>query len=242
MKVIVLIFILAFGVFPPVYAGEWKDNFEDAKFTEKWWEPFPNGGQIGVGIWKKGWYSVKSTGDPNIAYSLLKVKVGGEFIKLHDGLAMEGTYVDSGDGPGRHAALFMLSYVSDEEAYLAGGFIGGWQVWIVHKVNPKPGVGFGQRQELVTTPMAGTKAGSKKANMIFKLKVEAKGNTVTVYIDGKEGTKWTFAKGLPKGRIGLAAVANNGHWDDFTISGPGLTVKPAGKLSISWGEIKLKNL
>ena len=146
--------------------------------------------------------------------------------------------MDSGTGPGRHTAFMAFSY-TEKEAYIGGGFIGGRQVWTICKFDPSPGAGYKEpASDLIQTPMPQSKAGSKTANVAFELKMEVKGNKVDVFVDGKEATSYTFKDGIPKGRVGLAAVASHGHWDNFTISGPGLAVKPAGKLSIRWGELK----
>jgi hypothetical protein len=233
--------VLTFLVFVSpqlIFAAEWNDDFEDEKFSNQWWEPIPQGGQVGIGIWKKGWYSVKSIGDGNVAFSLLKLKVGSDFIKTFDGMVMKGMFVDSGTGPGRHTSFMVFSY-NEKEAYTGGGFVGGRQLWTICKIDPSPGAGYKEpASDLIQTPMANSKAGPKSANMIFELKIEIKGNKANVFVDGKEATSYTFKDGIPKGRIGLAAIASHGHWDNFAISGPGLAVAPAGKLPISWGEIK----
>ena len=80
-------------------------------------------------------------------------------------------------------------------------------------------------------------------------KIEAKGDTITTYIDGKEilsATDKTYAKG----RIGLGGhnyASDTGKnvvtFDYVKVEGPGIptaaAVESIGKLSVAWGSLKV---
>lgn len=90
--------------------------------------------------------------------------------------------------------------------------------------------------------MAGTDAGGKGGE-IFILKVVVEGNDVVIYADDKEGTRYTFPDGVPKGRVGLIGISNNCNYNWVRITGPFIfmTVDRAGKLSTTWGSIKAQS-
>jgi hypothetical protein len=222
-------------------AGEFFDDFEDEDETAENWEILFGEWQIGMRPEYPGWFGVNTSGDDaNVPIALAKTP-DGEGIYATDGVVVETEFVDS-KGGFRYAVYVVISYVTEEEAYLAGGLIGSSQTWRVEKINPTPGIGWTEREELVATPMAGTDAGPRSGGEIFVLKVAVEGDDVVVYIDGKEGTRYTFPGGVPKGRIGLASVRNNGNYNWVRITGPGvMAVNCRSKLGTKWGSIKARS-
>jgi hypothetical protein len=82
----------------------------------------------------------------------------------------------------------------------------------------------------------------------YELKVEVKGDDTTAYVDGKNTLAFSHKKlqqgeRLDKGAVGIRIWSSHAAFDDFEINGPGikpsgLAVSPAGKLAITWGNIK----
>lgn len=220
-------------------AGEFFDNFEDEDKTADNWEILSGEWQIGMRPEYPDWLGVKEADDANVPIALAR-QPDGKGIYAEDGVVVETEFVDSMGGF-RHAVYVVISYVSEEEAYIAGGLTGTSQTWRIEKINPTPGAGWNDREELAITPMAGTDAGPKKGGDIFTLKVAVEGKDVVVYIDDKEGTRYTFPNSVPKGRIGLASVSNNGNYNWVRITGPRvMAVNGRSKLSATWGNIKVR--
>lgn len=225
-----------------VMADEFFDDFEDPDESAEKWDFISGKWQIGMrpqfpdSLGVEG--GPQDPFDANVAIALAKLPEG-KGIYAEDGLVIETEFVDTGGG-GRTAALLMVSYVSEEEAYYTGGYTGGWQIWCVHKLNPTPGLGFTQRQELVNVDTAQAAAGPKAANDVFILKAAVEGDDVVVYADDKEGARHTFPGGVPRGRVGLLGVSNNGNYHWVRITGPFrfMAVDHTDKLSTTWGSIK----
>lgn len=80
---------------------------------------------------------------------------------------------------------------------------------------------------------------------VYTIKVVAEGNDFEFYINGELIAEWSDGK-LEAGKVGVRTYSSVSHFDDVTITGPGIlrsagepgSVDPASKLATTWGDIK----
>ena len=219
--VVLSLLFVAFGL----HAGERVYTFDD---MEAW--------EVVTGDWRveKGEFYAGGSNDTTIGLAVLKKDEG---ITVDDLESVSVKAQDLGTGAWQNVFL-VFGYEEDVvEYYLAGAFVGGRQKWAFDPIDPaihKRGGALGEAADAL---------GPKKW---YELKLVFDGDTATLFgaeLGDKleERVSYTFGGGLPAGRVGLGVSNSEAKYDDFTLTGPGvspLAVEPRGKLATSWAALK----
>ena len=209
--------LLCFFVIPFATAGIWEENFDDR---------MPKGWETVVGKWKVKKGALTETA--NEPYS--KIMFGDVAWKDYS-VAVDIT-IGEGKHPCNCTGLLVRADKEGENGYRFWVRTDQHQAQVSRWVNNK--------FEHLQTPIP-PKA---KSGETYRMKVIAQGKKFQFFLDDKllwEGEDKAEPKFQPSGRIGFICHETNPYFDNLVIEGdqiPAFPVKPLGKLSISWSEIK----
>ena len=209
---IIMFFVILFAT-----AGIWEENFDDR---------MPKGWETVVGKWKVKKGALTETA--NEPYS--KIMFGDVAWKDYS-VAVDIT-IGEGKHPCNCTGLLVRADKEGENGYRFWIRTDQHQAQVSRWVNNK----FEHLKSKIP-PKA-------KSGETYRMKVIAQGKKFQFFLDDKllwEGEDKAEPKFQPSGRIGFICHETNPYFDNLVIEGdqiPAFPVKPLGKLSISWSEIK----
>ena len=199
-------------------AGVWEEDFDNG---------MPKGWEVVTGKWKVDKKALTLTADE--PYS--KIMFGDVDWKDYS-VAVDIT-VDKGKHPCNCTGLLVRADEKGEN---------GYRFWI------RTDQHVGQVSRWVKNKFVHLKSAlppKAESGKTYRMKVVAKGKKFQFFLDDKllwEGEDKDEPKFQPSGRIGFICHETKPRFENLVIEGdqifPSTAVKPVGKLSISWSEIK----
>ena len=212
------------------FAGTFIDDFSNPAETKAMWEVIHRDWVIKDGYyWSPG--KAGLTQDP---ITLLPIEV-------EDGMVIEAQCGDKGDGEWSNFGV-VYAYEDEDLVWAVGAGVGNdqWRIFQFTSISSKGGA-WG------SDAVAGVPVKKLlEPNKWYNIRIEIKGKEISLFAssepEGKnlnEENSYVMDK-APKGRIGLGAAGASPMFNEIKVTGKSVkAVKPANKLAMTWGKIRI---